>query len=65
LVIFLIGAISKAVSTFATYPYQTIKTNMYIHREKSVTQFTIIKDIFEQRGFWGFFSGNFVDFIFN
>jgi len=55
--VFLAGAISKAIATFATYPYQTLKTNLQANKQKNMSQFELIQEIFKNKGIQGFFNG--------
>jgi len=56
-VVFLIGAISKALATCITYPYSTLKVNMQASKNKKYTQLELLKHIFESKGMKGFFAG--------
>lgn len=53
--IFLSGAISKAISTIITFPYQVIRTNVQLNKNKNITQ--VIKLIYENNNLLGFFKG--------
>jgi len=55
--VFLAGAISKAIATFITYPYQTMKTNMQANKQKNISQVELIKEILKHKGLQGFFNG--------
>jgi len=55
--VFLAGAISKAIATFITYPYQTMKTNMQANKQKNISQIELIKEILKHKGLQGFFNG--------
>jgi len=57
LLFFIAGAISKAIATFVTYPYQTLKTNLQANKGKNISQVDMIKQIYGERGLQGFFNG--------
>ena len=55
---FIAGAISKAISTCVTYPYQTVKTNLQAaSKEDKLTQINLIQKIFFENGIKGFYHG--------
>jgi len=60
--VFLAGAISKAIATFVTYPYQTLKTNLQANKQKNMGQIELIKEIFKNKGLQGFFNGKFIPY---
>lgn len=55
--VFLAGAISKAMATFFTYPYQTLKTNLQANKHRNVGQLELLNEILKTKGFKGFFGG--------
>nr|XP_004039368.1 mitochondrial carrier protein, putative [Ichthyophthirius multifiliis]EGR34064.1 mitochondrial carrier protein, putative [Ichthyophthirius multifiliis] len=58
LLFFICGAISKAIATFITYPYQVIRTFQHIDKNKKFLSISdILKSIYQQQGFSGFFKG--------
>jgi len=57
LLFFVAGAISKAIATFVTYPYQTIKTNLQANQHGNLDQLELIQKIFREHGIPGFFNG--------
>ncbi len=56
LIIFIIGAISKMISTLFTYPLTVIRTKQHISVEKKRWQ-KIVKDIIKSEGIKGLFKG--------
>jgi adenine nucleotide transporter 17 len=54
LTLFIMGSLSKLVSTIITYPLLTVKTRMYA--EKTTVQ-SIFAEILEKEGLIGFFKG--------
>jgi adenine nucleotide transporter 17 len=56
LVIFLIGALSKMISTLCTYPITVIRTRQHISIEKDKWS-KIVKAIVKNEGFKGLFKG--------
>ncbi|KAL4455846.1 hypothetical protein ABPG74_003256 [Tetrahymena malaccensis] len=58
LLYFICGAISKAIATIITFPYQVIRTFTHVDKDKKSKSLSqIIKKIFEEQGFQGFFKG--------
>jgi adenine nucleotide transporter 17 len=55
--VFITGAISKALASMFTYPYQILKTNLQANKGRSIGQFELFKEIFESKGFKGFYRG--------
>jgi len=55
--IFIAGAISKAIATIVTYPYQTIKTLLQANKGKHVNQIDMILEVYAQKGMQGFYNG--------
>lgn len=55
--VFLAGAISKAIATFVTYPYQTMKINLQANKHRHMNQIELLKEIFQSKGLHGFFAG--------
>ena len=56
LVIFLIGALSKMISTCCTYPITVVRTKQHISVEKKKWD-KIVKDIIKAEGIRGLFKG--------
>lgn len=56
LVIFIIGAISKIISTLCTYPLTVVRTKQHISKEKRQWQH-IVKEIIGKDGVRGLFKG--------
>jgi len=54
---FIAGAISKALSTFITYPYQTIKTNLQASQDYNFSEIDLINKIYKENGLKGFYNG--------
>eukprot|EP00743_Colponemidia_sp_Colp-15_P001914 GILK01002084.1.p1 GENE.GILK01002084.1~~GILK01002084.1.p1 ORF type:complete len:319 (-),score=45.80 GILK01002084.1:325-1281(-) len=57
---FVLGAISKAVATVVTYPYQVVKSRMQARPEPGVSYAGLMdctRKIYEHEGIPGFFSG--------
>jgi len=54
---FVSGAISKALATYLTYPYQTLKTIMQANEHENVSILENISNIYQKHGFGGFYKG--------
>jgi len=54
---FLSGAISKALATYLTYPYQTLKTILQANEHDNVSIPENIKNIYQKHGLGGFYKG--------
>ena len=54
---FLSGAVSKAIATLITFPYQVIRTYLQANKTTSLNSFHVIQQIFKSHGFMGFFTG--------
>ena len=52
---FLYGALSKAIATLATFPYQVIRTNIQLEKDKHFLE--IINMIYKRNGLKGYFRG--------
>ena len=56
--VFLIGAISKIIATFFTYPYTLLRTRQQIKTaKKGETLGSVFREILEKEGFKGVFKG--------
>jgi hypothetical protein len=54
---FLSGAISKALATYLTYPYQTLKTILQANEHENVSILENIANIYHKHGLGGFYKG--------
>jgi hypothetical protein len=52
---FLFGAISKATATMLTFPYQVIRTNIQLEKDKQFKEIFLL--IYKKNGVAGYFSG--------
>lgn len=52
---FLFGAISKAIATILTFPYQVIRTNIQLEKDKQFKE--IFSLIYKKNGIPGYFRG--------
>jgi adenine nucleotide transporter 17 len=56
--VFLIGAISKIIATFCTYPYTLLRTRQQIKTgKKGESLGWVFREILEKEGFKGVFKG--------
>jgi adenine nucleotide transporter 17 len=54
---FVAGAISKALATYLTYPYQTLKTILQANEHENVSIMENISNIYQKHGLGGFYKG--------
>ncbi|CAD8192321.1 unnamed protein product [Paramecium pentaurelia] len=57
LINFIGGAISKAISTILTYPYQLLRTKTHIKKNSSKSYFSAAEKILKNEGIQGLFKG--------
>ncbi|CAK83725.1 unnamed protein product (macronuclear) [Paramecium tetraurelia] len=57
LVNFIGGAISKAISTILTYPYQLLRTKIHVKKNSSKSYFSAVEKILKNEGIQGLFKG--------